>query len=124
MLVRRSIVGAVLLAAAFAVAVGGPGCNTSILAGERMCGKYPGLPWGCGCPDDYCAKPMPPAYCVAACQPDCYQPKPMPPMPCIPCGCSTPYCPRPMPNWPCFNGPKMKCVPYCECQGGAVSEGS
>jgi hypothetical protein len=59
----------------------GEGCSKS-LKGQLCCARCATMP--CGCPDDYCRKPMPR-------------------IPCLPrCGCADDYCRKPMPClcWP------------------------
>ncbi|MFO0808222.1 MAG: hypothetical protein U0746_06335 [Gemmataceae bacterium] len=91
-------------------------CSPLAHAGEpwwlpKWCERWTQHP--CGCPDDYCGKPMPcvrpvPNGCV-----DDYCRKPLPPyiVPTV-CACPDNYCPKACPlliGRPC--GPWYKCCP-------------
>jgi hypothetical protein len=68
----------------------------------------------CGCPDDYCYKPLPPVHC-RFCPKGCdhYDYKPLPPVHCrfCPNGCDN-YCWKP---YPCVSS---NCRPWYSCGAG------
>jgi hypothetical protein len=77
---------------------------------------YPSLKPCPGCPDDYCAKPMPCTSPVKCCGPDDYCAKPMPCTSPVKCCGPDDYCPKPMPIVPrCCYPPWYNCGPAPGC---------
>jgi hypothetical protein len=75
-------------------------CASTVRASLR-CTRCAYLP--CGCPDDYCPKPLPCVPCLKlGGVADDYCPKPWPCIPCWrPCGVADDYCTKPLPCLPC-----------------------
>jgi hypothetical protein len=69
--------------------------------GQHFAPSY--CPPQCGCPDDYCKKPVPCIPCLPRCGgPDDYCKKPWPFVPCLPrCGGPDDYCKKPLPYLLC-----------------------